>query len=80
VFRGRGWSAVVQRERRWLGEPGHLLLERAGGEVFDSFPASGTLEPGFYEIVVRVVAEANLVRAGSGTAEASFTLTVGTAP
>jgi hypothetical protein len=55
-------------------------FEQAGGEVFDSFPASGTLEPGFYEIVVRVVAEANLVRAGSGTAEASFTLTVGTAP
>jgi hypothetical protein len=55
-------------------------FEQAGGEVFDSFPASGTLEPGFYEILVRVVAEANLVRAGSGTAEASFTLTVGTAP
>jgi len=55
-------------------------FEQAGGKVFDTFPASGVLEPGIYEISFVAFAEANLVRGGSGSAAASFALTVGTAP
>jgi hypothetical protein len=51
-------------------------FEQAGGEVFNSFPASGTLVPGFYEVLVLANADANLVRGGAGSADASFTLSV----